>query len=41
MATGRRTTADSPVTYMLAQLQRSIVRAEKNRVGQAFGRLVE
>jgi len=37
---GRRTKADSPTTFMLQQLQRAIVRAEKNKVDQKFADFV-
>lgn len=40
-ATGRQSRADSPVTFMLSQLQRAIVRAEKNRVSQSFAEFVK
>lgn len=40
-ATGRSTKADNPVTFMLQQLQRAIVRSEKNKVEQRFAKLIE
>lgn len=40
-ATGRTSEADSPLTFSLMQAQEKIVRAEKNRVGQAMLKLVE
>ena len=40
-ALGRRSRADSPLTYTFAQAQQSIIRAEKNRVGKTFLRLVQ
>lgn len=39
-ATGRSTKADSPVTFMLQQLYRAAVRAEKNKVDQRFADFV-
>ncbi|MBX9607280.1 MAG: hypothetical protein K2Y51_13730 [Gammaproteobacteria bacterium] len=39
-ALGRRSTADSPLLYSIAQMEESIIRAEKNRVGKAFLNLV-
>lgn len=39
-ATGRSTKADSPVTFMLQQLQRAAIRAEKNKVDQKFADFV-
>jgi hypothetical protein len=40
-ATGRTTLADNPLANALAQVQQTIVRAEKNRVEQAMLKLVE
>ena len=40
-ATGRSSEADSPLTFSLMQAQEKIIRAEKNRVGQAMLKLVE
>jgi len=40
-ATGRKSEADSPATAMVQQLQRAIVRAEKNKIDQAFAELVK
>lgn len=40
-ATGRSSVADSPLTFSLMQAQEKIVRAERNRVGQAMLKLVE
>jgi len=40
IAAGRAGLADSPTTFLLAQLQRAVVRAEKNRVAKTFGQLV-
>ncbi|MCP5014638.1 MAG: hypothetical protein GY938_05065 [Ketobacter sp.] len=40
-ALGRRTKADSPMAYIIAQAQQGIVRSEKNRVGKTFLRLVQ
>ena len=37
---GRTTKADSPVAFMLQQLQRAVVRAEKNKVDQQFADFV-
>ena len=39
-ALGRGSTADSPVLYSIAQMEESLIRAEKNRVGQRFLDLV-
>lgn len=39
-ALGRATRADSPLTFSLMQAQEKIVRAEKNRVGQALLKFV-
>ena len=40
-ATGRGSRADSPTTFMLAQLQKAIVRAEKNKVAQTFAEFAQ
>ncbi|MEO1399595.1 MAG: hypothetical protein AAFU56_12110, partial [Pseudomonadota bacterium] len=40
-ATGRRSRADSPIAYAFSQAVNTIIRAEKNRVGKTFLRLVE
>lgn len=39
-ALGRRSRADSPIIYSILQMEETIIRAEKNRVGQSFLRLV-
>lgn len=39
-ATGRSTKADSPVSFMVNQLERAAVRAEKNKVDQRFADFV-
>lgn len=38
---GRRTKADSPTAFMLQDVQRAIVRGEKNKANQEFGKLVK
>ncbi|MCP5087946.1 MAG: DEAD/DEAH box helicase family protein, partial [Rhodobacteraceae bacterium] len=41
MAMGRKTKADSPLAYVIAQMQQAQIRAEKNRVAKTFLRLVQ
>jgi len=40
-AMGRRSLAESPVIHTIAQMEESLIRSEKNRVGVAFKNLVE